>query len=114
MAFSEEQLRSIRTVLREFCESRVPERVRDQIRLLYAIDQNNVIIRESRPGWQDPSRWHETDVAKLRYVAKSKEWKLYWKRASGEWWPYEPSTRSRSLTAMIEEIDADKHGCFFG
>jgi hypothetical protein len=114
MAFSQEQLRSIRKVVRDFSDRRVPPRVRDQICLLYAIEGQNVIIRESRPAWRDPSRWIESDVAKLRYIANSNEWRLYWKRASGKWWPYEPRTRSRSLLALIDEIDADEYGCFFG
>lgn len=114
MAFSQEQLRSIRDVVRDFCESRVPLQVRDQVCLLYAIEGHSVIIRESRPDWGDPTNWIEMDVAKLRYVPKSNEWKLYWKRASGKWWLYEPRTRSRTLSAMIKEIDADEHGCFFG
>lgn len=114
MAFSEEQLRSIRHVVRDFCEHRIPPHARDKVCLLYAIEGQNVIIRESRPAWRDPAKWMEMDVAKLRYIGKSNEWKLYWKRASGKWWAYEPRTRSRSLLAMIEEIDADEYGCFFG
>ncbi|MFN2502390.1 MAG: DUF3024 domain-containing protein [Pyrinomonadaceae bacterium] len=31
-----------------------------------------------------------------------------------QWWPYAPRTRSRSLAAMVKEIDADEYGCFFG
>lgn len=114
MAFSDEQLRSIRHVVLEFCEGRVPLQFRDQVRLVYDIEGYNIIIRESRPGYRDPSQWIVTDVAKIRYVSKSNEWKLYWKRASSKWWPYNPSTPSKGLKAMIAEIDADEHGCFFG
>ena len=38
MPFSEEQLKTIRQIVRDFCERRVPPQFRDQIRLLYAID----------------------------------------------------------------------------
>lgn len=114
MAFSEQQLRWIRLVITDFCERGVPPQFRDQIRLLYDIDGQNVIIRESRPGWRDPSQWTALDVAKLRYVRASDEWKLYWKRASGKWCLYETRTRSKTLAAMIREIDADEYGCFFG
>ncbi len=114
MAFSEKQLSSIRRVVRDFCERRVPQEVRDQVRLLYTVEGQNVIICESRPNWRDPSKWQEADVAKLRYVAVSDEWKLYWKRASGKWWPYKTRTRSTTLSAMLTEIDGDEYGCFFG
>src|SRR5687767_4640088 len=114
MAFSKEHLRSIRKVVRDFCERRVPLRFQDQLRLVYTIEGQNVIIRESRPEDRDPSQWFELDVAKLRYVKQSNEWKLYWKRASGKWWPYVTRTRSKSLIALVKEIDADEYGCFFG
>lgn len=114
MAFSREQLISIRRLVRDFCERRVPPQARDQIRLVYRIEGQNVIICESRPDWHDPSKWHEMDIAKLRYIAARHEWKLYWKRASGKWWPYETRTTSATLSAMIREIDADEYGCFFG
>lgn len=114
MAFSKDQLKSIKQQAGGLCERRVPLRVRDQVRLAYDIDGHNVFIRESRPDFRDPSQWIEMDVAKLRYIASSNKWRLYWKRASGKWWRYAPSTRSVSLTAMLREIDADGYGCFFG
>jgi hypothetical protein len=114
MAFSEEELKSIRHVVRDFCERRIPAEIRDEVCLLYAIEGQSVIIRELRPAWREPSKWTEMDVAKLRFIRKSNEWKLYWKRASGKWWLYKPRSRSRTLAAMIREIDADEYGCFFG
>ncbi len=114
MAFSKDQLKSIEQHVGGLCERRVPPRARDQVRLAYDIDRHNVLIRESRPDFRDPSLWIEMDVAKLRYIASSNKWRLYWKRASDKWWPYTPSGRSTSLSAMLKEIDADEYGCFFG
>ena len=114
MAFSEEQFREIRREVGGFCDLRVPLHVRDQVRLLYKIDGLSVIIVESRPGYRDPSQWTDLDVAKLRYVIASNEWRLHWKRANGKWWRYDPLTRSTRLDALVREIDADEYGCFFG
>jgi hypothetical protein len=114
MAFSKEQLKTIRREVGGLCERRVPEHFRDQVRLVYAIEGYNVYIRETRPGILDLSKWTNLDIAKLRYTKASDEWRLYWKRASGKWWRYEPSTRAVSLTAMVREIEADGFGCFFG
>jgi len=73
-----------------------------------------VLVHEARPDWHNPSEWIESDIAKLRYVRAADEWRLYWKRASGKWWLYEPHSLSKSLSSMVKEIDIDSDGCFFG
>ncbi len=114
MAFSKEQLKTIRREVGGLCERRVPERFRDQVRLVYGIEGHNVYIRESRPRLLDPSDWTSMDIAKLRYIKTSNEWRLYWKRASGKWLLYDPAKGSTSLEALIGEVAADAYGCFFG
>jgi hypothetical protein len=114
MAFSSEQLQLIEREVGALCERRFPADLRDQIYLRYDIKNHQVLIREVRRDWRDPSKWVESDVAKLRYLGPSNEWRLYWKRASGKWWLYEPHSRARSLSAMLAEIDLDSDGCFFG
>ena len=114
MAFSDQQLKRIERQVGALCERRAPAHVRDEFRLRYDVNNHHVFIREARPGWRNPSEWIESDVAKLRYVAAINEWRLYWKRASGKWWLYEPYSRSKTLAAMVDEIDVDSYGCFFG
>jgi hypothetical protein len=114
MAFSEQQLRRIERDVGGLCERRAPLDLKDRIRLRYEIKNHSVIILEARPDWRNPLDWIESDVAKLRYVRASNKWCLYWKRASGKWWLYEPNSRSTTLTAMVNEIDTDSYGCFFG
>src|SRR6266568_8539521 len=89
MAFSDQQLKQIERQVGGLCERRSPAHVRDKFRLRYEVNNHHVFVREARPEWHDPSEWIESDVAKLRYVAASNEWRLYWKRASGKWWLYE-------------------------
>lgn len=114
MAFSEHELKRIEREVGGLCERRAPVEFKDKIRLRYEIQNHNVFIREARPDWRNPLEWIESDVAKLRYLRVSDEWRLYWKRASGKWWLYEPYSRSRTLSAMVSEIDSDSDGCFFG
>ena len=114
MAFSEEELKRIEHEVGGLCKRRVPTHLQDEIRLRYAVTNQDVLIRELRPDWRDPSEWIETDIAKLRYVRAADEWRLYWKRASGKWWLYEPHSPSKTLSSMVNEIDFDSDGCFFG
>jgi Protein of unknown function (DUF3024) len=113
-AFSDQQLKQIERHVGGLCERRAHADVRQKFRLRYDVNNHHVFVREARPDWHNPSKWIETDVAKLRYVGASNEWRLYWKRASGKWWLYEPYSRSRTLAAMVNEIDRDAYGCFFG
>lgn len=114
MAFSDKQLMEIEREVGGLCGRRVPLHVSDECRMHYYINKHEVYIRESRPGWRNPLTWTELDVAKLRYVAASDEWRLYWKRANGKWWRYESNSRSKTLAALVKEIDGDEYGCFFG
>lgn len=114
MAFSDDELERIDRVVGALCQRRSPARLWDQIRVGYSVKNHDVLVYESRPGWRNPEEWSALECAKLRYVRVSDEWRLYWKRASGKWWLYEPRTRSTSLAALVREIDTDSHGCFFG
>ena len=114
MSFTNLEIQLIHKLVGELCERRTPSHVQDKIRLSYSIDDSNVIICEERPFRDPSSEWIVLEIARLRYVRRRNEWQLYWKRASGKWWRYEPHTSSKTLAAMIKEIDVDSDGCFFG
>ena len=114
MSFSEMELKRIEQVVGELCQRRSPAHLRDKLRLSYSVKNHDVLVQEARPDWHNPSEWIESDIAKLRYVRVSDEWRLYWKRSSGNWWLYEPHSASKSLSSMVKEIDIDSDGCFFG
>ena len=54
------------------------------------------------------------EFAKIRFYKSTREWNLYWMRASGKWKLYEPFPESSYLDRIIEIIKKNKHGCFFG
>ena len=72
------------------------------------------MIVEVRVVGDDPSRWMEHGIAKLKFNRKLGEWKLFWLRASLKWERYEPLAASRELAVLVREIDRDPYGCFFG
>ncbi|WP_410171229.1 DUF3024 domain-containing protein [Brachymonas denitrificans] len=41
-------------------------------------------------------------------------WKVFWMRADLRWHSYEPLAIARTLDKVLEEIDADPYGCFWG
>jgi hypothetical protein len=114
LAFSELELQRIEGVLARFCRRRSPAHARDQVRTEYRVKGHEVLIVEVRVVWDDPTRWTELGVAKLKSNRETGVWKLYWQRASLKWQAYEPLAESRDLAVLVAEVDRDPHGCFFG
>jgi len=114
MEFLELDKKRIEKIVGTFCEKRVPERFRDQLKFGYRIENRNIFIFESRPRWNEPSEWLDMDFVKITYAKSRGIWKLYWKRASGKWNQYEPHRDSKNIDGLIAIIDEDRYGCFFG
>ncbi len=57
MALSDTVKHQAETLLRAFCERRVPATLRDKIRLTYGFRGNSVTLFENRPGFTDPGKW---------------------------------------------------------
>src|SRR5690348_5966005 len=113
MSLTNLEIQLIHKLVGEFCQRRVPNDFKDQIRLSYTIGNHQIVISEERSIRDASSEWILLEIAKHRYVRARNEWQLYWKRANGKWWPYEPHTASKTL-GLIKEIDVDSNGSFFG
>ena len=55
-----------------------------------------------------------TPVFQIRLIEEDdvKHWFLYWRRASGTWWPYAGQHDFSTLQALIDEVKLDPHRCF--
>ena len=71
-------------------------------------------IFELPPQWNDPENIIEGSVAKATYVKSRKIWKLFWMRADLKWHSYKPFPTSTSIEKILEVIDKDTNGCFWG
>ena len=107
-------LQKIKNEVGGLCSRRTPEKHQDKLRFEYEIVNQNVIIYEVRPAFYDPTEYIRMSFAKLTYVISKNVWKLYWQRASGKWLRYEASNPIVDLRGLVQEIDADIYGCFFG
>lgn len=107
-------LQKIKNEVGKLCTRRTPEGLKDKLRFEYEIEKQKVIIYEIRPAFLDPKEYIKMPMAKLTYVSNKNTWKLYWKRASGKWMRYEPRESKVSLKGLVQDIDEDIYGCFFG
>ena len=114
MAFTDLDLHKIKKAVGGLCEKRTPSHLKDKLRYEYEIEKQNVVIYEIRPAFMKEGEFTKMPMAKLTYVSSRKIWKLFWKRASGKWEKYKPEEEASELYTLIQEIDQDAYGCFFG
>lgn len=80
----------------------------------YSYTSQAIEIFEIIPQFNKPEVIHHYPFAKIRRIKSQNIWKLYWMRASGKWELYEPYPQDTSLEKLIQIIENDDLGCFFG
>jgi hypothetical protein len=103
------------TQLSRYCETRIPEHVRDQIKLSYSFRGNDVTLIEERPRWDDSeAEWTNQPVALFRFDPKKEVWNLKWRRANGRWEPCDWFRGSKRFKRALEEVERDPYCTFWG
>ena len=102
--------------IRKLCAERVPDHVRDQVRVELEEGRQAVTIVECRPPWREDFglEWSRMPVARLRYVGTTRQWTLYWHRHTGRWERYPLLGPTRRLADLLNEIDRDPICVFWG
>ena len=114
MAFSEIELKKIDKFVGALCRKKTPEKYKDKLKFEYRINGHDVLILEIRPRWDNPLEKTELSVAKLKFNRKKIIWQLYWQRANMKWLKYEGQNETNDLSILVNEIENDEFGCFFG
>lgn len=110
MPLPEIELFRVNKLFTQFCDNRIPPEIRDQIKLLFKINGNKVILIESRPYYNDPTKWTEMPIAQFEYSATTKMWSLFGYNRNDKRLPIARG----SLDTLIEAVDKDKTGIFWG
>ena len=90
------------------------EEIRKKLDYGYNIENQSIFLSEIRPDWKNPEVIRQHPFAKTTYIKSSDTWKVYWMRANGKWYPYDPAPTVPSLKKFLEIVKNDKHHCFFG
>ena len=99
-----------------YCESRVPEDLREEIRIECARQGKSITIVERRPPWNLnlSSEWTKTKVAKLRYEDAAGTWSLHWSDSRGRWHAFDAVRPCRTVEPLLAVLQADPTGIFWG
>jgi hypothetical protein len=99
-----------------FCDSRVPEDLRDEIRIECTHRGKAITIVERRPPWNPDfgPEWSTSKVAQLRYDDSAGTWSLYCADSNGRWHHYDEVLPNRTVEPLLAGIEADPTGIFWG
>ncbi|SFA84509.1 Protein of unknown function [Amycolatopsis marina] len=97
-----------------WCAQKVPERMRDEIRVECKRRGRSLTIVERRaPSPLLGSDWTEQKVAQLR-LGEDDVWSVMWADRNGRWRSYPEAPRAAQPVPLLEEIDSNPHGVFWG
>ena len=92
----------------------VPPHVDHQLRHGYRLEGPTIVLFESRPKFSHSSTWVDLDVAKFRFIKSRRRWLLYCQFRDSKWHAYEPLPEAPDLETLVDEVQRDPTGIFWG
>lgn len=91
-----------------WCDEKVPDFARDQVRMQYQVRAANVTLVERRVPWDAMDtpfgdEWTAQPVAQLRYDGGT--WRLWWPDRNTRWHLVEDVPASDSVVPLLEALD---------
>ncbi|MGC4769893.1 DUF3024 domain-containing protein [Micromonospora sp. DT44] len=103
-------------LVRRWCDERVPQSVRDQVRIECHEAPRHLTVVERRPPWRGKAgqEWTTSPVARLRYTKKTGTWTLYYRDRNLGFHRYDLTPPSAKVSVLLDEIGSDPTGIFWG
>lgn len=114
MPLSEFEIKRVDKLFTAYCENRVPAYLRSQIRIEYRIRDNEVSLFESRAHLQGSGEWISTKVARFAKDAQDGTWHLFWADRNSQWRPYSPLPYHRDIEKLLQAVEKNETGAFWG
>ena len=102
--------------VQRWCRARVPEHVRDEVRVEADVAERHLTIVECRPPWRADvgPGWTRFPIARLRYTKATRLWSLYWRDRNLAFHEYDRVPASASVEELLAEVDRDPTAIFWG
>lgn len=99
-----------------YCARRVPEHLRDQIRVECDITPRHLTICECRPPWREDfgPEWTRFPIARLHYTKRTQLWSLYWRDRNLTFHRYEYLDPSPQIQDLVDHLDNSGDPIFWG
>jgi len=112
MAFNDLEYYAVKKEIEAFIESiRPPEYIRDELDIVFTIDDQSIEIGEKRPALHGAQgEFSILMLAKIDYLRIQNKWELYWMRSREKWELYQIAD---TLAEALEMVRTDARCCFF-
>ncbi len=102
--------------IRLYCETQVPKRLRDLVRVEHRVRGKTVTIFELQPLFpnDDKSEWMELEQARMKYDESTGAWTLYWFDRNSKAHRYDLLEPHQPIQRILAEIDEDPTCIFKG
>ncbi len=102
--------------VQRWCRARVPEGVRDQVRVEVDVADRQVTIVECRPPWRADlgSEWTRFPIARLRFTKGTGMWSLFWRDRNLRFHTYDRVLPTPRVEELLVEVDRDPTAIFWG
>jgi hypothetical protein len=104
----------VESSLISFNEQRIPEHVRDKVRLSYRFRGNSVTMYEERIAFVGRGGWVEIVVAQFRFDPEQRTWTLYCADRNSRWHKYLDLEPNDDFELLLQEVHEDPTGIFWG
>ena len=96
--------------------SDMPAAARTQIRYEIDVTDRAITLVECRAPWNPDlgSTWSRAPVCRFRYTRTRNEWSLYWRDRNLEFHQYDPVAPTPHLDQLVNHVDSDRSGLFWG
>jgi DUF3024 family protein len=102
--------------VKRWCRARLPEHVRDEVRVEVDVADRYMTIVECRPPWRghEDEEWTRFPIARLRYTKATGLWSLYWRDRNLRFHEYDLLPASSSVGDLLVEVERDPTAIFWG
>ncbi len=102
--------------MRRWCVRRVPDHVRNRVRVECEIASRHLTIVECRPPWDERvgAEWTRAPVARFRYTKAQQTWTLYWPDRNARFHLYQQLAPSPHVEVLLHEVEQDPTALFWG
>ncbi len=102
--------------MQRWCRARVPEHVRNNVRVEVEVAERHLTVVECRPPWREDfgPEWTRFPIARLRYTRATRSWSLYWRDRNLKFHEYDRVPASAVVEELLAEVDRDPTGIFWG
>ena len=101
-------------LLEEYCRTRVPSWLKEEMRLDYVIEGEFATIFQERRRCQGSSEWFRFPMAQFRYTESLSQWTLHHCNEDQQWRLYLQASPNLDLSKLIQAVDDDPLGFFWG